>query len=291
MRSIVTVIFALSLAAFGLSLAVSAAAAEPEPHLGKAWDYDHGPLRVDADQHRLEHADGTPFLWLADTAWELFHRLDRADVELYLEKRRAQGFTVIQAVALAELNGLNVPNAHGARPLVDNDPARLWVTEGNDPADPKQYDYWDHVDYAFDVAAAKGMAIALVPTWGDKIPQVGMAPTWGLGPRVFTPANAKAYGQALAKRYGHRPNLIWVIGGDRVGNLNLEVWNALAAGITEVDQNRHLMTYHPAGGYSSREWFINEPGTHSSCSRPATPAIPRCGTGSRRNGGRSRPGR
>jgi Protein of unknown function (DUF4038) len=230
-----------------LTLTILAATAEDSPvHSGKSWDFhQHGPLRVDADNRRLEHADGTPFLWLADTAWELFHRLDRAEVEMYLEKRRAQGFTVIQAVALAELNGLNTPNAYGSRPLADNDPSRLWVTEGNDPADPQQYDYWDHVDYVFDVAAAKGIAIALVLTWGDKIPQVGTVPTWGSGPRVFTAANARAYGQAFAQRYGHRPNLIWINGGDRKGILNLEVWNALAAGVTDVDQHRHLMTYHP----------------------------------------------
>ena len=227
-------------------------------HQGPAWDFRHGPLRVDVDGRRVVHADGTPFLWLGDTAWELFHRLDRAEVERYLEKRRSQGFTVIQAVALAELNGLNGGNAYGARPVVDNDPARLWVTDGADPGDPKAYDYWDHVDYVFDVAATKGLAIALVPTWGDKVPQVGPSPTWGSGPQVFTPENARAYGQALARRYGHRPNLIWINGGDRAGDLNLPVWNALAQGIREIDGNRHLMSYHPSGGQTSRTWFAQE---------------------------------
>lgn len=83
----------------------------------------HGNLRVTADGHRLEHTDGTPFLYLGDTAWELFHRLNREEAETYLEKRRGQGFTVIQAVALAELGGVTTPNAYGDLPLIDADPS------------------------------------------------------------------------------------------------------------------------------------------------------------------------
>ena len=46
---------------------------------------------------------GTPFFYLGDTAWELFHRLDREEADEYLSLRAAQGFHVIQAAALAEL--------------------------------------------------------------------------------------------------------------------------------------------------------------------------------------------
>jgi hypothetical protein len=83
----------------------------------QSWD-----LRVSENNRFLTHATGVPFLWLGDTAWELFHRLDREDAERYLENRRQKGFTVIQAVALAELDGLNTPNPYGERPLFDNDP-------------------------------------------------------------------------------------------------------------------------------------------------------------------------
>lgn len=33
-----------------------------------------GKLRVADNQHYLEFDDGTPFFYLGDTAWELFHR-------------------------------------------------------------------------------------------------------------------------------------------------------------------------------------------------------------------------
>lgn len=92
----------------------------------------------------LEHRDGTPFLYLGDTAWELFHRLTREDAERYLELRRAQGFTVIQAVVLAEFDGLTAPNANGDRPLKDNDPGQ-----------PNEA-YFAHVDWIVKKAAEKG---------------------------------------------------------------------------------------------------------------------------------------
>ena len=53
--------------------------------------------------------DGKPFFWLGDTGWELFHRLDRGQATRYLEDRASKGFTVIQAVAIAELDGHTDP--------------------------------------------------------------------------------------------------------------------------------------------------------------------------------------
>src|SRR5688572_22216910 len=81
-------------------------------------------LKVSENKRFLVHADGRPFFYLGDTAWELFHRLNRPEVDTYFEDRAKKGFTVIQAVALAELDGLNTPNAYGHRPLVDNDPTK-----------------------------------------------------------------------------------------------------------------------------------------------------------------------
>jgi hypothetical protein len=67
-------------------------------------------LRLSPNRRFIVRADGAPFFYLGDTAWELFHRLTMAEAELYLRDRAAKGFTVIQAVALAELDGLRTPN-------------------------------------------------------------------------------------------------------------------------------------------------------------------------------------
>ena len=89
----------------------------------------------------MQYSDGTPFFYLGDTAWELFHRTNKEEADLYLEDRARKGFTVIQAVALAELDGINVPNAYGFLPFENNDPDKPLIKEGADN------DYWDYVDY------------------------------------------------------------------------------------------------------------------------------------------------
>jgi len=227
-------------------VAIAAAAGEraETPREGPSWDFSHGELKVSADGRFLVHADGTAFLYLGDTAWELFHRLNREEVEKYLENRRAKGFTVIQAVALAEYDGLKEPNPYGHRPLKENDPARPDVKDG------PQNDYWDHVDFVVSAARAKGLYIGLLPTWGDKVTKA-----WGIGPVVFSAANAEAYGRFLGRRYRDAANVIWILGGDRAADGKEYVWLAMAKGLAEGDGGRHLKSYHPQGGLSSSKWF------------------------------------
>lgn len=211
---------------------------------GPSADLRRGDLKVSENRRFLVHADGTPFFWLGDTAWELFHRLNREEAERYLEDRRRKRFTVIQAVALAELEGLTVPNPYGHRPLLENDPARPDVRDG------PENDYWDHVDWILRRAEEKGIFIGLLPTWGDKVTKA-----WGVGPVVFTPENALAYGRWIGARYKDRPNVVWILGGDRNPDGKLDLWRAMAKGIKEGDGGRHLMTYHCQGGASSSKWF------------------------------------
>src|SRR5262249_34998978 len=64
-------------------------------------------LKVSENHRFLVYENGLPFFYLGDTAWELFHRLNREEAERYLRNRAAKQFTVIQAVVLAELDGLH----------------------------------------------------------------------------------------------------------------------------------------------------------------------------------------
>jgi hypothetical protein len=205
-------------------------------------------LRV-SDNHRfLVTTGGRPFFYLADTAWELFHRLTREEAGQYLKNRADLGFTVVQAVALAELDGLNTPNAYGHRPLLDNDPARPDTREG--PAN----DYWDHVDFVVSRANDLGLYVGLLPTWGDKWNK-----KWGVGPEIFTPRNAETYGEWLGRRY-RDAGVIWILGGDRPieSDLHREIIRAMASGLRRGDGGAHLITLHPTGGSGSAQWFHDE---------------------------------
>src|SRR5688572_19842171 len=81
-------------------------------------------LKIADNRRYLIKEDGAPFFYLGDTAWELFHRLNREETDLYLADRARKGFTVIEAVALAEFGGLTEPNRYGHLPLKESDPTK-----------------------------------------------------------------------------------------------------------------------------------------------------------------------
>lgn len=199
-------------------------------------------LKVSENRRFLVHDDGAPFFYLADTAWELFHRLTFSEAERYLHDRAAKGFTVIQAVVLAEMDGLRTPNMQGDLPLIDDDP-----TQPNEA-------YFAHVDAVVTLAASLGLHIGMLPTWGDKWNQ-----KWGVGPEVFTPENARVYSEWLGRRYADAP-LIWILGGDRPieNEQHRAIVRAMAEGLREGDGGRHLMTFHTWGPYASSDYVHDE---------------------------------
>jgi hypothetical protein len=202
-------------------------------------------LRVSQSGRFLEYPDGRPFFYLADTAWELFHRLSVDEAGVYLRDRAAKGFTVIQAVVLAELDGLRTPNPQGHTPLIDLDPTR-----------PNEAYFLD-VDTVVRQAADLGLIIGMLPTWGDKWHS---KPDDVEKPGIFNPENAKTYGRFLGQRYRNSP-IIWILGGDRLVTepRHTATLNAMAAGLTEGDGGRHLKTFHPIGQYSSAMYFHDSP--------------------------------
>jgi hypothetical protein len=61
--------------------------------------FRHGPIRVADDHRHFEHADGTPFFWLADTWWKnLCKRMTWEGFHELAADRKAKGFTAIQIV-------------------------------------------------------------------------------------------------------------------------------------------------------------------------------------------------
>lgn len=191
-------------------------------------------LRVSANGRYLIQQDDRPFFYLGDTAWELFHRLNREEADRYLQNRATNGFTVIQAVVLAELDGLKTPNAYGDLPF-----------RTDDPSQPNEA-YFKHVDYIVAKAASLGLYIGMLPTWGDKVGQYGKY--------FFNESNARAYGRFLGRRYKDQP-IIWILGGDRPPDVTAEIWTEIALGLKEGDGGRHLMTFHPFGGGHSSVAF------------------------------------
>ncbi|KAJ3533716.1 hypothetical protein NM208_g7865 [Fusarium decemcellulare] len=137
-----------------------------------------------------------PFFWIADTNWELFHRLNRTDVDLYLADRAAKGFNVIQAVLLSKYNVTTLPNFYGDLALDNADPTQ--PNEG----------YFSFVDWVVTRAAEYGILICFVPVWGRWV-NYGWYGT--LSEVLFDEKNAYVFGKFLGKRY---PGIPKMMGGD-----------------------------------------------------------------------------
>ena len=199
-------------------------------------------LKISDNKRFLVTEAGTPFFYLGDTAWEIFHRLSREDAGTYLKDRADKKFNVIQAVVLAEFDGLHEPNAYGQIPLTDDDP-----TKPNEK-------YFEHVDWIVKKANELGLYVGMLPTWGDKWNK-----KWGQGPEIFTPENAAAYGEWLGKRYKDA-GIIWILGGDRPveSDRHREIIRAMALGVRKGDGGSHLITFHPSGGAGSSQYFHTE---------------------------------
>lgn len=250
-------------------------------------------LMVSTNGHYLIHQDGSPFYWFGDTGWGICQRLTREEIDQYLDNRKVNGFTVIQAVAYwfphgaLETSGpLNEVNAYGHRPFVGDADAPQTsdplVKAGGGPLHPN--DYWDHVDYVIQAAKERGLTLVLLPCWGNAFINNRMKGSQ----IVFTKEEAEAYGQFLGKRYQDQSHIIWCLGGD-VDPVNFgdkdqrDVYRAMAEGIgrgragnptlrwdrPHPDWEKSLITFHAvrtpalsgpgAEGGSSSVWFHEEP--------------------------------
>jgi len=234
----------LSIAAFLASIAFSSQAA-PLPR-----------LRVSENGRFFVKADGSPFFWMGDTEWAVFH-LTREDAEAYLKDRVAKKFTVIQAITTF-WGGLERPNAYGETVFVNGDPAH-----------PNEA-YFEHVDWVIDKAESLGLYIGLVPIWSKEYVQQDtkflLNPSFGPTireairpdkPSVLDKTSAFNYGKFLGSRYRDKP-IIWILGGDWFATGNEDIWRAMAAGLAEGDGGTHLKTYHPKSPRSSSQWFHND---------------------------------
>lgn len=192
-------------------------------------------ILVSPNHRFLQDQDGKPFFWLGDTAWLLTSRLDRADTLVYLDNRARKGFNVIQ---VSLVHNPEMKTVDGAPALVDGNPAR---------PDLRANGYWDHVDWVLDHAARRGLWLAMLPSWGSLVKS-----------GVVNASNAAGYATFLAHRYRDKPNVIWILGGDVMGDVHPEVFRLLGRTLRAEDPN-HLITFHPFGRTESLTWFDREP--------------------------------
>src|SRR5437867_7567519 len=110
-------------------------------------------LRVSPNGRYFVDQDGRPFFYLGDTAWLIFQRLNRQEIEEYLKDRADKGFTVIQAYVLRGLSARHPDGPAsllGETPLIDRDP-----TKPNEA-------FFKYVDHVSNRANELGLVMGLV---------------------------------------------------------------------------------------------------------------------------------
>src|SRR6266850_2553284 len=199
--------------------------------------FRHGPVRVAGDKRHLEHADGTPFLWLGDTWWMgLCHRLHWPDeFQQVAADRKAKGFNVIQIVAglYPDMFPFDARGANEAGYPWETNYARI------------RPEYFDAADKRLGYLVNEGFTPCVVGAWGYFIPWMGVE-------------KMKKHWRYLIGRYGAWP-VVWCAAGE--ANLpwylakgfpyddrkQVHDWTEIMRFIRATDPFGRPLTIHPTG--------------------------------------------
>lgn len=200
----------------------------------------HGPLRVSASRHHLIHADGEPFFWLGDTAWNGPLKSDEQDWAGYLSDRAAKGFNVIQFIATHWIGATG--DAEGRAAYQGGDKIRI------EPA------FFQRMDRRVDMINKSGMIAAPVLAWDA---------AWNTESTHLNPGNTLSEAQLtlliryLVSRYGAH-QVVWILAGDGIyADDEAERWRRI--GRAALNRTRNLATMHPAGKLWAAPEFRHEP--------------------------------
>ncbi|MCC7491695.1 MAG: DUF4038 domain-containing protein [Fimbriimonadaceae bacterium] len=198
-----------------------------------AWE-QHGRLVLSTDRRRLAHLDGTPFLWLADTAWNGALRSTAADWHEYLATRRTQGLSVVQVV---------LTQWRGARQRL---PQQVYLEGDRLSVNPTILQQLDARLAAVNAAGLVAAPVLLWALWDSD-------PGWAL-----SLLDAQRLARYLVARYGAY-QVVWFLGGDgNFAGARAERWRTLGRTVFDEPRQR-LVTLHPCGQSWIGDDFAAEP--------------------------------
>lgn len=232
------------------------------------------PIGVAPDGRSFVDANGRPFYYLADTAWNALSRMTNEAFETLASARRERGFTALQMSVLDFQP--SAKNAYGHKPFTATGAIDQPLVE------PDNQDYWGTIDRSLDVCERLGLVVCLVPSWYGG---------WGDAWRGYlTPDKAAAYSSFLAERFGGRSNLWWLLGGDNAptnegndvqgvpGDLDRgpRVEHTIVMGRVLADESavKPLMSYHTSRTETVEDNFGAEPWYQISAAYSGADPIP-----------------
>jgi hypothetical protein len=202
----------------------------------------HGRVRVAEAQTHFSHADGTPFFYLADTAWSGPLLATDADWATYLDDRAAKGFTAIQFIA----------HAPWTAALTDADGQTAFT---NDPARPLNAAFYDRLDRRIEAINARGLLALPVLAWAANF---GDSRGLNLGYTHSAAQLIPVIGAQVERLSRHHALLI--LAGDGVYNFwRSRKWRRVGRAVFGGRADRPPVTMHPAGLTWPFGRFAHEP--------------------------------
>jgi len=198
-----------------------------------------GAPRLSRNRRYFVLGDGTPWFWLADTAWN--GALLSTDLEWreYLANRAAKNFTAVQFV----LTQWRAGRQDELGQVAFTTGARLAVN----PL------FFQRMDKKFAAVAEKGLVAAPVLLWAltskdNESPGVALSEE-----------DASALAGYMVARYGAMP-VVWILGGDGdYRGKNAERWKKIGRTVFPEGRPRRLVTMHPRGMQDPWPEFQDEP--------------------------------
>jgi len=187
-----------------------------------------GAPRVSANRRHFVYADGTPWFWLADTAWN--GALLSTDVEWqeYLANRAAKKFTAIQFVTTQWRAGRQDERGQKA----------FSVESGKLTVNPA---FFQRMDKKFEAVAERGLVSAPVMLWA-------LTSKEKESPGAVLPEEqAAALASYIAARYDAFP-VMWLLGGDGdYRGEKAERWKKIGRAVFPPGRPHRPVTLHPGG--------------------------------------------
>jgi hypothetical protein len=189
------------------------------------------PLHTEAGKRYLVDANGQPFLIKGDSPWCLITQLNHANLDTYLNDRRAKGFNTLLVELVEHSLCANAP-----RDIFGNAP----FTVAGDFGTPNEA-YFANAAYVIGQAQAKGFLILLTPTY---MGFNGNDSGWYSQMQANGETKMRAFGRYVATRFASYHNILWVQGGD-YNPPEKVLLRAVANGIRDVAPST-LQSFHGA---------------------------------------------
>ena len=195
------------------------------------------PLHTEAGKRYLIDAQGNPFLIHGDTAWSLIVQLTDAEVDQYLDDRKAKGFNTVLVNLIERYFSNSAPNDR-----LGNAP---FAAPGDFSAPNNAY--FARAASIVQKAADRNMLVLMTPAYlgfDSATDNEGWFPEM----QASGTTTLFAYGEYLANRFAIYDNIIWLNGGDRTPSSADRIYhNAVADGIRNV-RTTWLHSFHGAPG-------------------------------------------